>query len=318
MTRINKKSYKNVEGIELTNDKISALVLPFSGGRIQSIRFLGKEYLMQKLGKDFIVPEYDTNYLDGELSGFDDMFPTITACGYPGGVWDGVRLPDHGEVWALAFSSKIVDSTLKLGVHGVRLPYLFEKQISLGDSRIVIDYCARNLSPFPMKYIWAAHPSFILEEGTSLQLPYAKSIMNAYGGCKYLGAFGEIHPWNVSNDSRDLSLLSPEQRSCNKYYVWNELERNETIIEYPNGDSITVSCDVEKVPYLGVWVDEMGFGDGSMACIVPEPCTGAFDSTALADTFGKVAQLPPNGEHTWRLCIEFLNVKTAEEKLLLQ
>lgn len=82
-------------------------------------------------------------------------------------------------------------------------------------------------------------------------------------------------------------------------------ECNISIIEYPDGTKVTLSCDAKKVPYLGMWVDEMGYGDKTKACVAPEPCTGAFDSVALADTFGKVAVLPPNGALSWQLRIEF-------------
>ena len=308
MTAIQKKKYKDIEGIEVSNDLLSLIVLPSSGGKIQSIRFCDKEYLVQNPSKNFITAEYDADYLDGDFSGFDEMFPTITACPYPGGVWNGINLPDHGEVWALPFETESNQQSLRLSVHGVRLPYLFSKSISLDGPQLIIDYCAENLSGFPMKYIWAAHPLFILEEGTRLHLPYAHSIMNVYGGCKYLGDFGEKHPWPVSNDNRDLSVLSPEQRCCNKYYVWNRLKHNESTIEYPNGDTITLSCDAAAVPYLGLWVDEKGYNDGTVACVAPEPCTGAFDSVALADTFGRVAQLPPHGKASWQLRIAFKKI----------
>lgn len=60
-----------------------------------------------------------------------------------------------------------------------------------------------------------------------------------------------------------------------------------------------------RFPYLGIWVDEMGYADKPTACIAPEPCTGALDSIALADAFGKVAQLPPSSASDWQLCMEF-------------
>jgi len=307
MTDIRNAHFKNIESIEIANDFLAVTVLPSSGGKIQSIRFLGKEYLMQNPSDVFIHSEYDSSFTDGDFSGFDDMFPTINPCTYPGGVWDGTKLPDHGEIWTLPFETKTGSETLSLSVYGVRMPYRFSKSISLQDEAIIIDYLAENLTPFPMKHIWAAHPLFILEEGTKLSLPFAESIINVYGGCKYLGEFGKMHNWPISDDGRDMSQLSPEERCCNKYYVWNRFDCNKSVIEYPDGVSITMSCDAGKVPYLGMWVDEMGYGDNTKACVAPEPCTGAFDSIELADTFGKVAVLQPNSTLSWQLKIAFNN-----------
>ena len=305
MTTVQKRIYKNVEAMEIDNGTLSVLALPSSGGKIQSIRYAGKEYLAQNPGSRFVMAEYGAPFTDGDFSGFDDMFPTINACFYPGGIWDGTPLPDHGEVWTLPFKAEPVADSLHLSAYGVRLPYRFSKSITLYGSRLTIDYRAENLSPFPLKHLWAAHPLFVLEEGTKLHLPFAQNIINAHDGCKYLGEYGTIHPWPVSRDGRDLRLLSPAERCYNKYFVWNNLDRNESAIEYPGGVSIILSCDAEKVPYLGVWVDEMGYAGGTMACVAPEPCTGALDSVILADAFGKAATLPPKGALSWQLRIEF-------------
>jgi len=45
---------------------------------------------------------YGAVFVDQDMSGWDEMFPTINACTYPApSPYAGITLPDHGEVWVL-------------------------------------------------------------------------------------------------------------------------------------------------------------------------------------------------------------------------
>lgn len=308
MPKIEKNTYKGIESFELSEGSLEVTVLPL-GGKIQCIRFNGKEHLWQTQGEHYKASDYDTLFENGEFSGFDDMFPTISACFYPDGPWKGTPLPDHGEVWSLPWDCAVEDEGLNLHVHGVRLPYLFEKRITITDGELLINYCATNLSPFPMKVIWAAHPLFRLDKGMRLELPAAQEIINVYGGCKYLGDYGEHHIWPVSKDGRDMSRLDPSLKCCNKYYVWNPMERNTARLVYPSGETVTMSAPIDSVPYLGVWVNEDGYGDWGQKNVAPEPCTGAFDALDTASKFGKAGLIEPKSQKRWHLTISITRRK---------
>ena len=45
---------------------------------------------------------YGATFVEQDMAGWDEMFPTILACAYPGpGPHHGAALPDHGEAWSL-------------------------------------------------------------------------------------------------------------------------------------------------------------------------------------------------------------------------
>lgn len=295
-------SFKGAEGWALEAGPLR-VVLTRYGGKIQSLRHAGRELLWQRNGAAYRYSEYGDIFETGEFSGFDDMFPNISAGAYPGGVWDGTSLPDHGEVWSMLWQCEARGDALFCAAHGVRLPYRLEKTLRLSPQALTLNYTAHNLSHHPLKYIWAAHPLFVLEEGTRLVLPGCREILNASPDPGNLGGFGAAHPWPVSRSGRDMSVLSPQNKTCNKYYVWNDPGQTTARLEYPGGLRVTLEAPHEQAPYMGVWIDEAGYGGHNMACAAPEPCTGALDRLDLADLYGRISVLPPQGSARWQLTI---------------
>ncbi|MDL2214325.1 hypothetical protein LJB76_02040 [Clostridia bacterium OttesenSCG-928-O13] len=297
-------TYKGAPGWHLSSGALTATVLR-RGAKVQSLCWQGKELLWQnRQSEQYAFSSYGDIFETGEFSGFDDMFPNVAASPYPGGVWNGTPLPDHGEVWTQDWDCAVQQDALLCTVHGVRLPYRLEKRVSLaGGNALVLEYRAENLSAYPLKYIWAAHPLFVLEEGLRLDIPGCREIINACWDPISLGAYGAHHPWPVASGGRDLSRLSPQNGCFNKYYVWGPLPQNRSTLRYAGGPSVTLSAPADAVPYLGVWTDEGGYGGYGMACAAPEPATGAMDRLDTADLFGQVSVLPPQGAATWHLHI---------------
>lgn len=294
--------FKGMPAHQLCAGNLQLIVTDF-GAKIQSIRYFGREYLWQNTsGSVYRKSAYGGDFKAGEFSGFDDMFPNITAGPYPDGRWQGVQLPDHGEVWSRDWQAVIEPDVLCFSIDGVALPYQLEKRLWLENDTIRLQYCAQNHSDFEMKCIWAAHPLFVLEDGMQLDLPHCATVMNVYGGRKALGAYGDVHPWPLSGDRRDLQTLSAANKTSNKYYVLDSMPENLSALHYPSGVAVTLRAPAAQVPYLGVWTDEDG---EDMRCVAPEPCTGAFDTLEAANARQAVAVIPPQGQSTWSLRIEW-------------
>ena len=60
---------------------------------------MGYEYLLQRENMHYREHPFEGIYVDGECTGFGDMFPTIDVSRYGNESWEGVEVADHEEVW---------------------------------------------------------------------------------------------------------------------------------------------------------------------------------------------------------------------------
>lgn len=79
---LEKSNYKDIESVVFLNGHFAATFLPGQGAKMASFKELSnrKEYLTQRESAKCRVQKYDGNYLAGENSGFDVMFPTVSQC----------------------------------------------------------------------------------------------------------------------------------------------------------------------------------------------------------------------------------------------
>ena len=311
MIRVNSGKFRGTDSIILESKELKVTLVPAVGGKMASLlhKETGKELLWQNPADKFIPLKYDSSYVEGDISGFDEMFPTINECFYPSKPWKGINMPDHGEVWALPWDYGITDNTVHLWVHGVRMPYKLEKWVTIVEDNIVSsNYQVTNLSPFSFNFIWAAHPLFNADEYTRIIMPpTVREIINVFGLRPRLGVHGEKHSWPVTRDVEgkeyDMSKLLPlGQGSFDKYYVWGRMREGWCALHNTESKmAIALSFDPAKVPYLGMWVNEGGFCN--QYNVAPEPCTGAYDQIDVATQWGAVASLEGRQTYCWPLRI---------------
>jgi hypothetical protein len=304
--------YKDQEAVTIESSSIRAQFLPQIGAKMCSLVYkpLDFELLVQRPNKQYLLQPYDGDYVAGECSGFDDMFPTIDECHHDTYPWKGTRLPDHGEVWSIPWRHTSTDSSLHFSVYGVRFPYRLEKWVRYADDhRLHIAYKLTNLSPFDFGFLWAAHTMFYLEEGCELVLPPGvKSIISTLSYSGDLGRYGDEFPWPSFTlpDGRQRDLRYPRPKSAKdaaKYYVKGRLPEGWCALTYPQrGLTLTLSFPVDKVPYLGVLPNEGGWQ--GLYNIFLEPCTASFDRIDVARLRSELSVVKGQSDYAWTLDID--------------
>jgi hypothetical protein len=264
--------------------------------------------LVQAPGEHYLLQPFDGDYVAGECSGLDDMFPTIDAFYYDRFPWQGIKMADHGEVWSLPWSNVAEADRLHLIVHGVRFPYRLEKQVSFADDTVLtVHYHLTNLSPFDLDFVWAAHAMINIEEDTELVLPEAvTSVIGTFSMTGDLG-YGDELAWPLATlpdgSRRDLRRLAPRTaRQAYKYYVKHSLPEGWCGLKYRrSGFSLALSFPKDRVPYLGILPNEGGWRDYYMVFL--EPCTAPFDRPDAARYRGQGATVRGNSSYDWHLNI---------------
>ena len=308
-TRINESQYKDQNAVSLNAGELSAQFLPSVGAKLCSLVYLpcDLELLVQRPGTEYLLQPYDGDYVAGECSGFDDMFPSIDACHYEDYPWKGTRIPDHGEVWSIPWTWSVERERLHFATHGIRFPYRIEKWVSAsGPSTLRLDYRLTNLSGFDFYFIWAAHIMLDLEEGARLELPSGvERVVNALNLGKADGRYGDELPWPTyrqrDGSARDLRQIRPKDtREATKYWIKGPMPEGWCALAYPASKiSLTISFSTATVPYLGILINEGGWRDMHAAFV--EPATGSFDRIDLARLRGELSAVGPRGSYEWHL-----------------
>ncbi len=301
-------TFKDVRSIVMENEALRLTIVPEFGAKIASLvhKKTGRECLDQLPGDRFRKAAYASPYDQGEVTGFDEMFPTISECYCDSGPWAGTKFPDHGEVWSLPWTCAISGSQVSTSVHGVRFPYEFTRMVTLERANtILLRYKVQNLSACDFPAMWAAHPLFTVSPGTRIILPQcAENIVNTVPG-QALGDYGGRFTFPIArgSDGRqwDLSRVGPnEGKFYFKYFILDKLEEGFAVIHDPKSlETVAMVWSVDQVPYFGMWVNEGGWG--GMYHAAPEPCTAPFDRWDTARQWGRLPVISAFGRQEWSL-----------------
>ena len=307
--QITQVRYKDQAAISIESDEIAARFLPGTGAKMCSLIYkpTGLELMIQRPGSSYLLQPYDGVYVDGECSGFDDMFPTIDVCHYESFPWQGTLMPDHGEVWSIPWEPDVQVDRLHMVTCGVRFPYRLEKWVHFTAPAVLrIDCRLTNLSEFAFDFLWAAHTMLAMEEGARLLLPAeVRRVVATFtmGGC--MGTYGEVLDWPVcklpGGANRDLGTMrAASTGQADKYYVDGRMPEGWCGLTYPQSDiTLALSFPVETVPYLGILSNEGGWDD--LYNMFLEPCTAPFDRPDVARLHGAGSTVAAKSTYEWHL-----------------
>ncbi len=301
--------FKGARAVELENDALRVVVLPELGAKIASIvhKPTGREVLVQSPGPAARRPAFG-GVFDAEAGwGADEMFPAIDAGFFPDEPWRGSPVPDHGEIWSLPWEERLSRSGVEHVVHGVRFPYRFARACSLDGDTLRLDYRVENLSPFVFRSSWAFHPLFATTPASSIELPAGVESVVSASVTPPLDRYGGRYEFPLLRDGGpDLRRVPPSgERSSWKWWVGSRLREGWCALSNPGlGYEVRLAFPADRVPYLGVWVNNGGWN--GLECCALEPATGGMDGLEAAGRFGMAHWMAGRAVEEW-----FLRVRIA-------
>lgn len=302
--------YKDQPAITLESEAMRVQFLPSIGSKMSSLYYKPHqmELMVQNPSEKYLLQPYDGEYTAGECSGFDEMFPSIDICYYEQFPWQGIKIPDHGEVWSLGWEHRIDGEKLSMSTYGVRFPYRLEKEVSFAAPHILhTKYILTNLSDFKFDFMWAAHTMINLEDDVELILPNGVKHVHGVSAVGSIGRYGDQATWPqfhiADGELRDLSKLRPKDtRAVEKYFVKGEMPEGWCALKYYKSNfALALSFPVETVPYLAVLPNEGGWRD--LHNIFLEPATASFDRLDVARMHNEYSTVAPHSTYEWHLNI---------------
>ncbi|MDZ7718302.1 MAG: hypothetical protein U5K72_05720 [Balneolaceae bacterium] len=110
---------------------------PDDGARISRLCYHGFDLLTT--GPDHFKPpskdfgEYETR----PVFGYDDCFPSVEACRYPGLEW---VVPDHGELCWLEWNAEVQSDKIVFSVESEVLPIIFKRTLHFKNSPAILGF----------------------------------------------------------------------------------------------------------------------------------------------------------------------------------
>ncbi len=311
MTHTTETNWQGQKAVTLDNEYLQVVVLPEMGAKLASILYkpTNQEWMVLPAANSLRPLVYGDTFTKYTIFGWDEMFPTITACLYPApGAFAGRMMPDHGEVWSLAWQRDEAENGLALSVEGRAVPYRLSRLTTLDGKRLVLDYHLTNTGSEPLVWLWASHPQFTVTPLTELVLPpEVQTVINVIKGTA-LGDSHQRHSWPISTgaDGKPLALNRIGDASLHtfrKFYIEPECHPAWAMLRKPEtGDWLQVGWEADKAPYLGLWFDEGAVN--SVATMAIEASSGYYDSLAGAWERQMTPILAASASCSWQMMVE--------------
>jgi hypothetical protein len=313
-----------VEGypaLAVATGPLALAIIPALGGKISSLRDTrsGREWLWRHPRMAYQRVPHGSSYVaEADTGGWDECFPSVSACAYPSEPWADAPIQDHGELWSQDAVVQVEGAgsdqlTITTTWQGIVLPYSFERVISLraGSAALRCDYTVRNQSDAPLPFVWCIHPLIAIEPGMELRFP-PEARFNV-GGSFPPGLVGQTGGLTfpptaqIAGQPIDLAHL-PGPDAAMALKLWSEpLAEGYTSLHAANG-ALHMRWDTATLPQVAVWMNlgAFAFDRGTPYYNMGlEPCIGAQDSLADAVQIHKLfATVPPAGAYRWWLEIE--------------
>ena len=268
----------------LSNQEVELAVVPELGARLISLKDLrtGREWLWHPAGgrKLFRNGPHD-NFENSPLVGLDECLPTIAPCS-----WQGRDLPDHGEVWAAAWtldSEAWERGVLRTSVSLNVSPFDFERTIELQENEVRLGYQLHNRAAAQELYLWAMHPLLRLQIGDQLELP--SSTQALLNGAAWIDAVNSTRP----------------KGDCEKIFASLVSEGLAAINNPETGDRLEFEWDPAQNNTLGLWLNRGGWHGHHHFAL--EPANGEPDILTAAAQRNRCGAVTAHGSVAWQVCI---------------
>jgi hypothetical protein len=267
--------------ITLEGPGISVTLLPERGGKITSLldTASGREWLEAPEGALSGIADATVEYDDGDMCGWDEMMPTLSACEYPG---TSLALPDHGELWSKSWDVTSLNATsVTTSVRGGALPYQFERTLRVGPRSLRVDYRVSTDSGRSLQLLWAAHPLFAVSAGTRLILEASK----------FESSLNDV---SVADDLAVGTSI--------KLFARLRAATSTAKLLDASGTFLTLTWNRGDAPHVGLWLDHMQYARHPVTGIEPTNCP--FESLSEAIGANQAWTVSRSQPRRWSMEVE--------------
>jgi hypothetical protein len=287
--------------VTIENDAVQMDVWPQFGGKVSSLVDKADQFDLL-FGYPTEYPErsqYDVPYNKGWYAGWDECFPAIAPSKYIGRPYDGIMVPDHGEIWSLPTTAVPAKDGITTVWHGLRFGYRLTRKLFLDGAAVVAEYTLINLAPFEYRFIWATHPLFSMTVPVELDVHGSPRFRLSHDAIGH--EIQKEFTWPVTEEEGE-NLAKPDELPAKlAWKVFSSLPIMSPItVKYPTRNrrlTMEYKSDDGMAAHWGIWINTGGWGAHRHFSI--QPTTSRFDQIDRAIKDGTVGSVAPMGKRAW-------------------
>ena len=278
-------SYRGLEAVTLTNDRLRVVLLPALGGRVWEITHLasGRQLLWHNPRLAPAPVNFGAGYDDNFLGGWDELFPNDVAEELAGEPY-----PDHGEVWSVPWSWEVMpgpDAAVRLAVTTRISNCTVVRTVRLapGSDAVDVELSLTNGSGAQLPMLHKQHLAVGLLPGSRIDLPRGTAELGDFGRPR-AGVPGQVFDW-PDCDGVDYAAAPAEDGAVSELLFVSGLDDGWCACTGPDGTGIGLVFD--RATYPSVWTFASWGGWRNHRVAVLEPCTGTGLSVAEGFAAGR-------------------------------
>jgi len=238
--------------------------------------------------------QYGMPHLDGWFAGWDECFPAIAPGPYPRHPYEGIAVPDHGEIWPLPTVAVPTRDGITTVWQGLRFGYRLTRKLFLEGPKIVAEYTLVNLAPFPFYFVWMPHALLSTVSPLGVEL----------GPVEMLGESAE-RVWPLLEN--DLTFSQTDALPGGGIWKRHSVRsiQSPAIVDYPQRGrrlAVSYSSDSKLPAYWTVWLNTGGSAGQNNAAVAPTIGRSPTIGGSIEDGTAGVAG--PSEKVTWALSYE--------------
>lgn len=265
--------------------------IPEDGARLSQIRFGGFNLITTEPAS-FNPPKEDYGlYEMRPVYGYDDCFPSVKSCTYPGKDW---IVPDHGELCWLPWHCEQRSDRLSFSVHSQNLPILFNRELVFKNNTLTWNFEVHNSGRTDIPFQHIIHPMIPLNKIKKFSLPDFESVYDAMNE--------KILDLQTPADVNSY-LLSKEKGTADMLFI-QHITGNEIGLTFTGDMNIRITFPAEHFNTIGIWWNNNGYPD-EKGCRRNEcgfePITGLSNDLSAEYDRGKYLVVKPGKSFIWTI-----------------
>lgn len=220
--------------------------VPDDGARIVSLRYAGYDLLTAQ-PVSFKPPDrFYGEYEIRPVFGYDDCFPTVDSCTYPGGEFE---CRDHGELCWQGWNTKINGASLICSTDCAKPAVNFKRILIFEGNRLTWRFEVSLLSGERSVFLHVMHALLPLDNISYFEIPECRKIFDEIKS--------EETGFQSSPEVREyLTSLKPGSFGM---LLLNEIAEGFVKIRFKNGLVMEIRFDHTLFPTLGIWWNNGGY-----------------------------------------------------------